>query len=54
MEENSSPLKWKLGRIIEILPGADKLVRSVILKTATGTFKRPIAKLGLLLAPDET
>lgn len=48
MEENVAPLKWKLARVQEIFPGRDGLVRMVIIKTNTGTYKRPISKLGLL------
>lgn len=52
-EENLPPLKWKLGRIQEVLPGKDELVRSVIVKTQAGVYKRPITKLGLLLPTNE-
>lgn len=52
-EDNIPPMKWRLGRIQEILPGKDNLVRSVIVRTAVGVFKRPIVKLGLLLAHKE-
>lgn len=52
-EENSPPLTWKLGRIEEVLPSSDGLVRSVIVRTATGIYKRPITKVGLLLEENE-
>lgn len=52
-EDNLPPLKWKLARIQEVLPGKDNLVRSVIIKTSTGVYKRPIVKLGLLLSAKE-
>lgn len=51
-DDNIPPMKWKLGRIEEILPGKDTLVRSVIVRTAVGVYKRPIVKLGLLVAAD--
>lgn len=47
-EDNMPPLKWKLGRVLEVFPGLDQRVRVVTLKTATGTFKRPIHKLSVL------
>lgn len=47
-EDNLPPSRWKMGRVIETLPGPDGLVRSVILKTATGKLKRPIVKLAFL------
>lgn len=43
-----------MGRIQEILPGKDGLVRSVIVKTANGIYKRPIVKLALLIGNEET
>lgn len=52
-EENTPPLKWKLARVEEILPGKDNLVRSVIVRTSSGVFKRPIVKLGLLLENED-
>lgn len=39
------PNKWKLGRIVEIHPGPDGLVRVVIVKTMCGTYKRCISKI---------
>lgn len=44
-EDNTPPLKWKLGRIQKVLPGKDNLVRSVIIRTSTGVYKRPIVKM---------
>lgn len=44
-DDNQPPLKWKLGRVIALHPGADNLVRVVTLKTASGTTQRSITKL---------
>ncbi|XP_063537553.1 uncharacterized protein LOC134746911 [Cydia strobilella] len=44
-EENLPPLKWRLGRIEELLPGKDGVVRVVRLKTSTGSFTRPVVKI---------
>lgn len=52
-EENLPPLKWKLGRIQEVVTSEDGLVRSVFVKTNTGVYKRPIVKLGLLISNEE-
>lgn len=52
-EDNIPPMRWKMGRIQEVSPGKDNLVRSVIVKTSTGFFERPIVKLGLLLENKE-
>lgn len=52
-DENLPPTKWKLGRIEQVLPGKDELVRSVIVRTATGIYARPIVKLGLITNSEE-
>ncbi|XP_055923722.1 uncharacterized protein LOC129954081 [Eupeodes corollae] len=44
-DDNIPPLKWKLGRVMELHPGTDHIVRVVTLKTATGIFKRAVANL---------
>ncbi len=40
--DNIPKTRWPLGRVIELHPGADKVVRSVTLKTAKGVIKRSI------------
>lgn len=52
-EDNVPPMKWCTGRVVELHPGKDGLVRVVTLKTAGGNFKRPVVKLSLLLGSDE-
>lgn len=47
-EDNSPPLQWRLGRVINIYPGMDKLVRVVEIKTSTGIIKRSINKIAVL------
>ncbi|CAG7732934.1 unnamed protein product [Allacma fusca] len=47
-EDNAPPLKWKLGRISALHPGADGLVRVVTVRNEAGEFKRPIVKLSVL------
>ena len=44
-EDNERPLEWKTGRIIEVYPGNDSIVRVVKVKTTTGEYIRPVAKL---------
>lgn len=48
-EDNLPPLKWKIGRVIQIFPGSNKKVCLVKLKTAHGEITRPIDKLVLLM-----
>ena len=44
-DDNQPPLQWKLGRVINIHPGKDGVVRTVTLKTANGTLQRATAKI---------
>jgi hypothetical protein len=46
-DDNMSRNEWKKGRIIEQYKSKDGLVRSVLLKTQTGTIRRPIHKMSL-------
>jgi hypothetical protein len=39
------PLQWRLGRVIEVFPGPDGRVRSVSVRTVSGTYTRPITKV---------
>jgi len=45
-EECTPPTKWKLGRIMQVHPGIDGIVRVVTLRTSTQSeIRRPVAKL---------
>jgi hypothetical protein len=44
-EDDLPPLKWSLGRVIEVYPGEDGLVRVASVKTACGVWRRAISKL---------
>ncbi len=46
-EDNLIPGKWPMAR--GVYPGEDGLVRVVTVKTAQGTYKRPIIKIAVLL-----
>ncbi|UYV61064.1 hypothetical protein LAZ67_1003288, partial [Cordylochernes scorpioides] len=43
-EDNLPPLKWRMGRINQVYPGEDGLVRVVSVKTADGDLRRAVAK----------
>lgn len=43
--ENAPPLYWPLGVVEEVFPAADGVVRVVRVKTATGTYLRPVVRL---------
>jgi len=53
-EDDILPFKWVLGRVESISPGADDVVRTATIKTATGEYKRPAAKLCVLPIEDCT
>ncbi|XP_055623288.1 uncharacterized protein LOC129766713 [Toxorhynchites rutilus septentrionalis] len=43
-EDGKSSVSWPLARIEQIHPGADGVVRVATLRTASGTYKRPISR----------
>lgn len=49
-EDNLAPSHWLLGRVKQIFPAPDGLVRSVLVSTVHGDYKRPITKMGVLIA----
>ena len=51
-EDNMVPTKWPLAKVIQVHTGKDGLVRVVTIKTASGTYKRPVTKIALLLPLD--
>ncbi|XP_076652425.1 uncharacterized protein LOC143358835 [Halictus rubicundus] len=53
-DERYPPSKWAPGRIIDVHPGQDNLVRVATVKTQHSVYKRPIVKLVLLpISTDE-
>lgn len=51
-DENLPPLKWQLGRIVEVVTGKDGTVRVALVKTINGTSRRSVAKLAVLPIED--
>nr|CAI5832998.1 unnamed protein product [Callosobruchus analis] len=51
-EDNTPPLLWKLGRIVEVVPGPDRLCRVVKVRTSTGILRRPVTKVCVLPVED--
>ena len=49
-EDNQPQMKWKMGRVVQLFPGADSKVRVVTVKTADGEIKRPVVKLCPLMS----
>ncbi|XP_055714333.1 uncharacterized protein LOC129808576 [Phlebotomus papatasi] len=52
-ETNREGSKWVLGRIENIHPGADGRVRVVTIRTARGTYRRPITKIAKIPEADD-
>ncbi|UYV75423.1 hypothetical protein LAZ67_13000216 [Cordylochernes scorpioides] len=50
-EGHVPPAKWLMGRVVEVHPGKDGVVRVVSLRTVAGVIKRPLVKLALLQGP---
>ena len=48
VEDNLPRNRWRLGRIAAVFPGSDGLVRKLRVRTAHGTFLRPVTKVCLL------
>lgn len=48
IDNQAPPLTWRLGRITELLPGNDGVVRVVRLLTRQGQITRPVAKIVVL------
>lgn len=44
---------WRLGRVTEVFPGRDGLIRKVLVKTSSTALMRPVHKL-IVLLPDDS
>ena len=52
--DSSAPRgSWVLGRVTEVYPDKNGLVRNVSIRTKSSTLVRPIAKLVMVLECDE-
>lgn len=52
-EDNTPPMKWKMARVPEVIPGKDGLVRTVVIRNSAGVYQRPITRLGRLHSTGE-
>ena len=52
-EEHEPRGKWPLGRVVDVFPDDQNLVRQVLARTAKGSYRRPITKLCKILSPSE-
>lgn len=44
-DENTRPLQWALGRVIQVYPGSDDVIRKVTVKTINGVIDRNVKYL---------
>lgn len=44
-QDDVPPLRWPMGIITEVFPGRDGTTRVAMVKTSSGSFKRPVVKL---------
>jgi len=51
--ENTPPMNWPLGRVTEVHPGADGIIRVVTIKTSHGLTKRALTKICILPIEDD-
>ena len=51
--EQTSPTRWPLAYIKEVIPGKDGLVRVVTIQSPKGVYTHPVTKLVPLLSADE-
>ncbi|KAB0799729.1 hypothetical protein PPYR_07609 [Photinus pyralis] len=47
-ENNTPPAHWKIGRVIEVHPGDDNIIRVATIKTKSGLYKRAVRTKSLL------
>lgn len=47
-EDNVSPGLWLLGRVVQVFPGGDGIVRTASVRTVRGLVQRPVTKLCVL------
>jgi len=45
---NLVSLQWAMGRVQEVHPGPDDIARTATVKTAKGSYVRPLSKLSIL------
>lgn len=44
-DDNTPPMKWKMGKVITVFPGTDKIARVALIKTEFGLIKRCFSKI---------
>lgn len=44
-DDNHPPLQWRIGRVTEVQPGHDGVIRVATVRTRDGLFKRAVRQL---------
>ncbi|XP_066258252.1 uncharacterized protein [Euwallacea similis] len=44
-DDNASPMKWKMGKVVEAFRGQDRVARVALIKTQSGHLKRCFSKI---------
>ena len=52
-DDNLPRNTWPMGRIVDVFPGNDGLVRTVDVRAKNSVYRRPVAKICLLEAADD-
>ncbi|XP_075990342.1 uncharacterized protein LOC142985995 [Anticarsia gemmatalis] len=52
-EDNTSPLQWRLGRVLRLFPGPDGIARVADVNTIRGCVRRPFVRLCPLPTAEE-
>ena len=47
-DQNTVRGNWAVGRIMTVYPGADRRIRNVTVKTATGEYSCPVTKIAVI------
>ena len=53
VEPNMTRGQWPFGRVTQVIPGPDGIVRTARVKTKDNEYDRPVAKLCLLNTTDD-
>ena len=52
-DENLPPMRWSLGRIIEVHPGADGIIRAIRVQISNNQLKWSVKSVAILPVDEE-
>ena len=53
-DENLPPLKWNMGRVVDVIMGEDGVARVAVIRTINCLTKRAVSKLAILPIEDNS